>query len=141
MNKYNISLRITHPGMRSEQITKTLSLVPEFSWTAGDRKATPEGEELPGRRKESYWCYALPPSGQPIESSIARLNDSLASKQHVLVDIVATGGRIEYFVGWFSSENSGFVLKCELLRQLADLKIDLALDIYPSDKKANSVGR
>jgi hypothetical protein len=137
MNKFDISLRITHPNKPSEQITKALGLVPEFSWTAGDRKTTPKGGKLPGHRKESYWCYGVSVSDQPLEAEIAKLNDSLAGKQNVLLDIVATGGRIEYFVGWFSSKNSGFVLKHELSRQLAELKIDLSFDVYPDRKKSS----
>lgn len=51
---YGISLRITHPSIRSVEITSQLGLEPDFSYTVGDRRLTPKGNELGGTRKESF---------------------------------------------------------------------------------------
>jgi len=141
MSEFRISLRITHPKMPSDEITKSLELAPIFSYTAGDKKLTPKGTEIPGRRKESYWCHDVPASADDIESNIADCNAILANRRDVLLRIVDSGGRVEYFVGWFSSDNSGFVLRHELLRQLADLRIDLSFDLYTTERGGgNHVG-
>ena len=133
MNRYKISLRITHPSMQSDEITKSLELAPTLSYTAGDRKVTPKGTEVPGRRRESYWCYDLPTNDDAIEYEIERCNAALGGKRAALEHITDGGGRVQYFVGWFSSGNSGFTLPHRVSRQLADLRIDLSLDLYTSE--------
>jgi hypothetical protein len=40
------------------------------------------------------------------------------------------GGRVEVFVGWFFLGNRGDVFDDNVLARMADLKIDLSLDVY-----------
>ncbi|MDE2183351.1 MAG: hypothetical protein KGJ78_10050 [Alphaproteobacteria bacterium] len=40
---------------------------------------------------------------------------------------------------WFFLGNSGDVFDCDLLARMADLKIDLSLDIYPPDQPQNDI--
>ncbi|WP_256388442.1 hypothetical protein [Pandoraea sp. PE-S2R-1] len=37
---------------------------------------------------------------------------------------------MEFFIGWFSTGNTGETLDFELLKKLGELGIDLALDVY-----------
>jgi hypothetical protein len=128
--RYKISFRITHPNIRTDEISSELGLAPRISYTVGDKKLTPKGNEVPGIRKESFWCYELAIGDELIEIEISNFSNKLAEKKGFLDRVSATGGRLEYFIGWFSSENSGFVLENDLLRRLSDLKINLAFDIY-----------
>ncbi|MEE7545860.1 DUF4279 domain-containing protein [Xanthomonas sp. Kuri4-1] len=129
--RYRISLRITHPSIRGDEINAELGLTPKISYTVGDRRLTPKGHELPGIRKESFWCYELASHDEPFEIAISNFSKELAKHKSFLDRLSATGGRLEYFIGWFSFENSGSVLEEGLLKLLADLKINLAFDIYP----------
>ncbi|HEY5971429.1 MAG TPA: DUF4279 domain-containing protein [Pseudoxanthomonas sp.] len=130
--RYRVSLRITHPSIDEKTISDELGLVPKVSYTAGDQKVTPKGTEISGIRKESFWCheYAIT-DDEPIELSLEKFSQNLAKKKTFFWRISESGGRAECFIGWFSSENSGFVLQHGFLHQLADLKIDLSFDIYP----------
>lgn len=63
---------------------------------------------------------------------IAMLNFSkqLEKNKGFLDGLSSTGGRLEYFVGWFSTKNSSFALESDLLKLLADLKVNLEFDVY-----------
>ncbi|MFG6110513.1 DUF4279 domain-containing protein [Stenotrophomonas nematodicola] len=128
--RYRISLRITHPNIRSIEISSRLGLEPDFSYTAGDRRLTPKGNEIGGIRKESFWCHELRSDDLTFELAISNLSQQLAKSKGFLDSLSSTGGHLEYFIGWFSAENSGFVLEGGLLRLLADLRISLAFDVY-----------
>lgn len=130
--RYRISLRITHPSIRSLEISNQLGLEPDFSYTAGDRRLTPKGNELRGTRKESFWCHELRSDDVTFELAISSFSQQLAKSKGFLDSLSSTGGHLEYFIGWFSAENSGFVLEDGVLRMLADLRISLAFDIYPA---------
>jgi hypothetical protein len=54
----------------------------------------------------------------------------LAPHRPFFHEIRSQGGTIELFVGWFLDGQSGDVFDCDLLAQIADLKIDLSLDVY-----------
>lgn len=127
--RFRISLRIWHPEVRSDDITKGLGLTPELSYSAGDRRVTPKGAELSGFRAETYWTHEWPVGGS-FEGAIDEISAQLFRKAEFLCHLKETGGRLEYFIGWFSTENSGFVLDHRVLRLLSDLRMDLAFDVY-----------
>jgi hypothetical protein len=52
----------------------------------------------------------------------------------------ASNGRAEIFVGWFINCNTGEVLPHALLRSMADLGLDLSLDVYPPDQPRTERG-
>ena len=125
-------MRLTHPNMASEDISAALGMKPRFSWTAGEPRRRPDGVELPGTNDKTYWCCPL--AVDPSSSLVDALRASISNLQNCkpfLQTFVETGGEIEYFIGWFTTATSGGdTLDWELLRQLADLKISLSLDVY-----------
>jgi hypothetical protein len=135
--RYKITLRIIHPSLEVGRISHELGLAPVFAYTAGDKRITPKGTELPGTRKESYWYHVIAPTDEPLERAIARATASLADRRSFFTHISETGGRVEYFIGWFSAENSGFVFEHSLLAQLSDMRIDLLFDIYPEVRQGS----
>lgn len=133
--RYRISLRITHPNIDSGEIGKELSLAPKFSYTYGDRKITPRGNELAGTRRETFWYYELPASTEPIEVVLDKFTTGL-SKNKVFLELISkTGGRVEFFIGWFSSGGSGFTLSSGLLKKIVEVGIELSFDFYTTNLK------
>ncbi|MEH6418361.1 DUF4279 domain-containing protein [Pseudomonas sp. CGJS7] len=128
--RYRISLRITHPSIASGRISKELGLIPKFCYTSGDQKLTPKGEVLPGIRKESFWTYELVATDEPFEQTLEAFNSTLKDKEPFLNEINQTGGRLEYFVGWFATGDSGFSLAPHLLSQLVAIGIKLTINVY-----------
>lgn len=127
--QFRISLRIWHPEVRSDDITKELGLLPKVSYNAGDRRTTPKGTELSGFRAESFWTHEWNVGGS-FESAIDEVSARLLGNADFLCHLKDTGGRLEYFVGWFSTGSSGFMLDHGVLKLLSDLRMDLAFDVY-----------
>ncbi len=107
-------------------------------------RTTPAGRALEGLWGHSYWTSSTIAegewrsddsgvAGQEVTSALERLLDDLLPHREFLHRLRAEGGRAEFFIGWFFDGNSGDVFDCELLARLADLKIDLSLDMYLQD--------
>lgn len=130
--RHSISIRIAHPGMDMSDVCEDLGLVPDFSYSAGDARVTPKGKAIGGVRDGSYWLHSfMERNDGDVESSLEEIVRFLAVRQKFFERITKTGGRSELFIGWFSSENTGFNIGSSILRQLVDLNIDLSFDIYP----------
>ena len=130
--KYTVSLRIGHPNITAMEIVNRLGITPKHMWTVGEPRKTPRGDPLPGNYKETY-CYFLVGSGEGKE--LAKLLDSCCDRLYQHADffqsIRSTGGKLEYFIGWFADNNCGETFDIGLLRKLVDLGIDISIDLYP----------
>lgn len=136
--RYSISLRVRHPSMNLDAITSALNLEPFRSWRANERGSTPKGTPLSGVNRESYWAARVAEGDSKsanLPDVIRRLVIELAPHKHLFETLRREGGSIQLFVGWFFDGDSGDVFDFDLLSKMADLKIDLSLDVYPSDKQ------
>lgn len=134
--KYHVSFRIRHPTINSEDICKELGLEAEFKWKAGEERKTPKGQILQGVNEESYCCFQLKPSRNTgLASFLKRNNKKLYRHKKFLDTIRSTGGKLEYFIGWFVDKDSGEIFDLELLKQLVDLGIDFSIAVYPDNKR------
>jgi len=75
-------------------------------------------------------------SFEDLAQAIEGLLWDLAERKRFFQELRGGGGSIEFFVGWFFDGNTGDVFRYDLLRKLANLQIDLSLDIYPPDRAA-----
>ncbi len=139
--KFCVSLNISHPKMEVETISENLSLQPEASHDVGDLRITKHGRLLGGSYEEMYWSFDLC-EGRRIDADEILFEDFIAIKNNefnkhkaLFNDIRATGGTIEYFVGWFSvdSINMNIFLDPPILKSTADLDISIVLCAYPED--------
>ncbi len=129
--KYTVSFRVEHPEISPHEISAKLSLIPSTSWMAGDRRRAPNDIQLNGRYKTTYWSYTFKESrDMALADSLESFTMGLEPHKEFLLQIRSTGGRCEYFIGWFSDSNSGEIFTYQLLSKIASLQIDLALDIY-----------
>ena len=123
--------------MDPEVITKSIGLVPFRQWKVGDPRTSPKGGALPGDNAKSFWATRLHTekkisSGeQSLEAFLAEANIRLRQHREFLLGVVAGGGCVEYFVGWFGESSFGATLEPSLLLATADLGVSLGLDIYP----------
>lgn len=138
--KYKIALRITHPCMDPDDISKQLRLKSSRKWKAGSQRTTPAGKRLTGTNKETYCVFDLDTKARgDLPSTLNTRIKKLLAFMPLFQKIRSTGGTIEFFVGLFIKINTGMVLDRSLMAQLVDLGIDLSLDIYeaqPSTKEA-----
>ena len=135
--RYSVSLRISHPTINPDTLSKRLGLQPSRKWMAGERRSTPKGDELKGINKETYWTADLHREKSLLSRKMA-LEDFLAKQlvrlkkvEKYFRHIQKTGGRIEFFVGLFCDKNMGAEIPSSMLAAMGKLGIDLSLDIYP----------
>jgi hypothetical protein len=134
--RYKIGLRVRHPSMDPAEITYSLGLNPSQYWNAGERRTSRSDRPLEGIWPETYWTARVMEGERPgkdLESAIAELADRLEPKKGFFERVRSEGGTVELFVGWFFDGQSGDVFDCGLLARMADLKINLSLDLYPPD--------
>ena len=103
---------------------------------AGDRRRTPTGQVLEGLHDNTCWCSeSIDGDGFDLASTLESSLESLESHRSFLTDFNSTGGKTEYFIGWYTDgRNTGEIFHSGLLQRLADLRIDLALDVYGLDQ-------
>lgn len=139
--KYEACLRITHPEIDPETVTKRLNINPTISHKAGDSRRTPKGNSLPGFNKETFWMHVIDAEisdqSKSLLSLLVDMNQRISFAQDYLREIEETGGSIEYFIGWFSGVNSGDVFNWQFLEKCAALRISLAFDVYGTDVRSD----
>ena len=129
--KYDVSFRVFHPNLNPDDICKTLNMNATTKWQVGEQRKTPKGGSLPGVYDQSYCSFQLDhPKGMELADFLNHWNGTLLKFKDYLMDIHSSGGRLEYFIGWYSKGNSGEVFNASLIEQLAKLKIELAIDFY-----------
>lgn len=131
--KFSISLRIFSESLDPFYISEIIHLKPKWIRKKGEQRKTPKGKILNGFYEFSYCSFELVVDNEfELSEEINRHANSLSVYRDIFEMIRADGGRIEFFIGWFSSGNTGDLFKFDLLDKLSQLKIDLAFDIYGS---------
>lgn len=130
--KYKVSFRIVHPNIDPDDLCQKLNLDAKRKWRVGDQKKTPKGNVLKGVYNYSYCVFELNCKCQEIDliDYLRNWNKKLFIHKALLNQIHDTGGKLEYFIGWFSDENSGEEFNVDFLSELAELKIGLSFDFY-----------
>lgn len=129
--KFDVSFRIRHPDLDPKQICSTLGMDAKYKWKAGAQRKTPKGDLLEGVYTETYCSFEIEHNESIGLVELLRLsNQKLQPHKEFLELIRSTGGDLEYFIGWYSSGNSGEEFTWDLITDLADLQIGLSFDFY-----------
>ena len=129
-----ISLRIRHPSLPPDVMTKGLGFNPELCHSAGSRREAPSGKRLHGVYPETFWLYSFPFNCEmEVEECIENAITALMSKEIFLRETIASGGSAELFFGVFLRKNAGIEIDRRLLGRVADLGLNLSFDIYVPD--------
>lgn len=130
-----INLRIWHPALDPDLVSRTLNLEPQVAWRAGDSRKTPKGTLLEGVRTEGYWS-ADPFSYGWRESADAQIEDAL----HELVAYlephrdfllgISQGGAVRVWVSSHSKRNFALELSPSMLSRLASLGATFVHDVF-----------
>ena len=134
MNTYRhkLSFCAVHESADLGALPESLGTAAQTIWRAGEPCTTRSGRNLGGVRKNSY-CSIDFGSGENLPRSLQEALAKLAPHRALLDGLSASGAKFRFFVGWFSDGScSRDVLDWELLRDIADLKIALDLDLYGS---------
>lgn len=136
--KCDVSLRVYHPTIDPERISQELGISPGRKWVAGTPRATPAGQALEGVYEYSYWVVRMvPKAGQTLPEFLAAIIVKLEAHKGLLNEITGTGGRLQLYISFFVSKNAGEIMDWELLWKLAQLRLSLAIDIYPTTEESD----
>ena len=132
---HTLGLRIWHPKLDPELVSRTLSLEPQRSWRAGDPRRTPKGTLLEGMHSEGYWS-ADPFMYGRRESTSALVEDALEELVTVLephrdfLRGISDGGKVRVWVSSQSDRNYALELSPSMLARLASLGATFVHDVY-----------
>jgi len=135
--EFTISLRIRHPSIAPGEITRTLGIEPQHTWTAGDSRRGPAGEPLEGTYRESFWMARLMDGPQlsseqlSVESVLLRTLAQLRRSLPFLAHLNAEGGVAELHISIFAREPFRLELLSESLALLGRLGLAIALEVQP----------
>ena len=113
---YAVSLRIWHPGVDAQVVADTLGLA-----------SHPTAPSV-----QSFWRhqYDVPQDGE-CAAFIAAAAAALQPHAAFFEQLRSAGGRAEFFIGWFGDKNFGDTFRHTTLALLAELRIDVSVDVYP----------
>jgi hypothetical protein len=130
-----LDLRIWHPELDPDLVTKTLGLRANIAWRSGDPRRTPKGTDLGGTRTGGYWAcnpfsYGWRDSADSqVEDGLAELVTFLEPHRDFLLGI-NQGGRVRVWISTHSNRNFALELSPSLLTRIASLDITLVHDVF-----------
>ncbi len=129
--EFSVSLRIFSIDVAPAEICAQLGLKPKWTHKIGEPRTNPVGVVLGGVYDESYCSFPIERKyDEDLADLLARVTKDLAKHADLFLKICAGGGRSEFFIGWYSVGNTGSTFGNSLLKQIGELGIDLALDVY-----------
>jgi hypothetical protein len=130
--RFSLAVAVRHPDIDPQEITAALDRTPYQSWQAGAPRRTPSGHPMPSVGRESYWIWTIKVAGQRnFFSALMDEAELLAARAEFLHGIVAAGGRISLTVSLPGDVNIGATLPHAAIRRLADLPLDLGIEVFP----------
>lgn len=134
---FSVALRIWHPTIDPEVISRTLGLKANYSAMSGAERTTPKGKKLAGIHSESYW-HADPfdrgeyaSTDEVAEDVLADVVELLLPKKAFLLILREQGARVHLQVASFSIRNYALELSPSLLAACSELGLSIVHDVYP----------
>ncbi len=129
--EYRISLRVWHPSLTGEQIVDIVKREPRVVQTVGQPRMTRAGKLLKGLNETSFCTFEIGRGPIPDVEKVLLGEAERISQLGQLTEISrADGARVEFFIGIFLRDNTGFIVPADTSRVLAELGIDLHFDMY-----------
>ncbi len=129
--RFAVSLRVYSQVVVPSEICAQLGLEPKWKHEIGEPRVSPKGAPLGGVYDHSYCSFSLVrQDDEELHEMLDRIADDLLQHKDLFCLVRDEGGRVEFFIGWYSTGNTGDTFSGTLLRKLGELQIDLALDVY-----------
>jgi hypothetical protein len=130
--RYSVRLLIRRPNIDPNLITEHLGLTPDDFVIAGSERRTPKGDLLPGKHRMSAWSHSFRTERhRHFFSDVERMIGILEPQKSFLVHLVDGGGFVDLIVDMPGDVNLGSSLGWRAMARLADLRIDLGIEVFP----------
>lgn len=129
--KYAVSLRFFSKTFDLADVCSQIKLIPKWLNKMGEPRVSPKGIPLGGVYDCSYCSVNLVPHEvEELHETLERFAVDFMQYKNLFQAIRRDGGRAEFFIGWYSTGNTGDTFDSELLKRLGELGVDLAFDVY-----------
>ena len=130
--RFSLAVAVRHPDIDPEAISVALGRMPYQAWQAGMPRCTPSGQPMPSVGRESCWIWTSEIRGQRnFFAALVEEADRLAACAAFLHGIATAGGRVGLTVSLPGRVNMGATLPHAALKRLAELPIDLGIEVFP----------
>ena len=117
--------------MDPDLICKALNWETKYRWKAGTPRRTPKGTPLEGTYGDSRCSFEV---GSGDDGELARCLRAAIERLEKYADFLKQmrkdGGDIQFYVFWYPNGDTGEVFGVDLLSRMAELGIDLGLNVY-----------
>lgn len=134
-SSYKLSFRVNHPCFTTREISRELGLEPKNFWNVGERARNKNNEEFGPVKKDTYCCYDIDYGDEVvgIKDEITEFLKQMEAHKRFLRQVSETGGNLTLYLAWFVSNSlTGEVFTSSLIQRLSELKVNLAIEIYPN---------
>lgn len=130
----DVYLRIRHPSLDPDEITKELGLIPEHQWKAGDVRPAAGGLIAPRYYAESYWIAPVRfPSAlekRPnLEGKLVLAAALLKSRKTLWERVIEGGGRADLLVTLHGDSAANIDLESETMSLLSGIGLSISVAI------------
>jgi hypothetical protein len=134
---FQLSLRIRHPSIDPDSISRELQLDPEHSFRAGDPRDSSRGVAVATVHAESYWLATIDPSTLPHAFSVNELDHILTlwtaslARRHAefFRRLQSEGGEVRLIVALSARKARGFTLTPNASKALSELRIPVDFEL------------
>ena len=130
-----VDLRISHPALDPDVVTRTLGMEPQQAWQAGNPRKTPKGTLLTGTRTTGYWAanpfsYGWRDSTDAlVEDALEELVIFLEPHRDFLMEL-SKGGNVRIWASTSSNRNYALDLAPSMLIRIASLGASFIHDVF-----------
>jgi hypothetical protein len=135
--RFDVELLVIHPTMTPEEISVGLGLAAHFSHCVGVQRQTPTGTPLPGNYHDTRWRHSTrhAATDQWFAEPLAEFVASLVPRKGFFHHVRASGGEACVILQFLGDGYYGDNITPETLAQLAELHVDLGLEVYGTTQR------
>ena len=130
--RFSVLLRVRHPSLKPDEISKGLGLLPDHSRCVGERRSTPAGTLLPGYNKLTLWSAGQDSVHQrAFFEKVMMIIDHLETFREFVAQITDTDGKVDIMIQLPGDINIGSDLTIDDLGRLYRLKVSIGVEVFP----------
>ncbi len=130
--RFRIGMRVTHPTLDLAPVLAPLGIIPMHSKVAGAARVGVKGQSLPGTYRFSFWNWSRQIKGdRDFAAAALRLAETLAPHRELFQTLKGSGGSVAISLALIGSNNIDATLFVRDMARLADLGIDLDIEVFP----------
>ena len=130
--RYNANIIVTSNTIALMPIIDALRLTPKIAWSTGDKIS--DSINAGGRRQFNYCLFNITAgSWRDIEYDLEKYLHQLRPHKDYIDKVQLDGGAVLLVVNWYAGHSRAYEFGFDFLEQLADLHIDLGIDIPDDD--------